>query len=322
MISNKSEHGYLLSMTTYVPEQPVPDDDLQYLGKIASNVMGEMRARGLRPSELTSEHLPVRGSALYVEFHVDVEGQRSYQLWSTRRRADTIQARARSCRRRRQPLKSGVVRSSWSSQLLVGALIAVAACACGDDTTSVVSGGTCEQPLHACGGSVDGTWHVESVCYDPSFRASLEPDQAACKGAVRRFDTQASATMKFSGGTLSQSFTLSIDAEAVWTAECLRAMVGSSTVDLRSSCAAIQSNYESNGVFQHAACSASATDCSCHLQSVPMMDMSAGSYVVQGNDIVDVSTGDQIPYCVQASALNMAFASSDGTVTGQIVLSR
>ena len=199
--------------------------------------------------------------------------------------------------------------------------VLAAALGCNGPAGGVGTVGASCQPLQACGGKLDGTWHATSLCYDIDSLMDQQPSDPACQDLIRRFDAHASGTITFSDGKMTDDLTISIDVEAVWTADCLRAVAGTSAVNAQQTCLDIESSYQTGGVFQSASCSVMGTDCVCRAQSAPTMDMTSGAYNVQGNDLVDES-GARSPYCVQGNTLTMGFMASDGSISGQFVLSR
>ena len=199
--------------------------------------------------------------------------------------------------------------------------VALALCSAGCDAGGGAGGGSCGS-FDACGGDLVGTWTVKDVCYDPT---GLQSDEPACSNLLRSVETHASGSMTFSAdGMISGDLTLSVDVHVVWTNACIGALSGNSAVNVASRCSALEDTYLARGTFERAACRVVGADCACALTSVPMMDTSSGlfMYSADGTAIVEPDGGVENSFCVDGDSLTVAFASTDGSISGVVSLTR
>jgi hypothetical protein len=196
------------------------------------------------------------------------------------------------------------------------ALVVFATSSCGnsDDNNK---GATCTVPA-ACGGTLDGTWQVDSICIQGDLEASLFAGSglpAACNNLFRLVSYGCSGTVTYANGIQTSNVTSTISAEALYTQACVTATRGASATLDAAICTAFQQSYIASGIFTSANCAYSGEGCRCALAG-QSTDTSAVSYTVSNNQIVFTNGDPPIAYCVSGTTMT----SSVATPTPQGVL--
>lgn len=171
-------------------------------------------------------------------------------------------------------------------------------------STSTHGGGTvtanlCSTAYTPCGGSVTGTWVVQSICADRNMADAVNESYAQytyCSSACRRASVTAKGSKTYGTGLVTdESFTLF---ESLTLEEsCLYGIIGSAL-------SATSCQTFGNGLGT-AACSVASGYCNCDVTS--QLTNSANSYSISGNVLTELDVDNlkstTVPYCVKGNTL-------------------
>jgi hypothetical protein len=187
------------------------------------------------------------------------------------------------------------------------AFVAITMTACGntDDNPKTPINGqstTCPIPA-ACGGALDGTWQVDSVCVQGdlvAFMNSLLP--AACNTLYQSISySGGTGTISYANGTETPNATTNSSAQLLFSSACALARYGV-TLDATACTTTIQQDVVSNEGFTSATCSYSSQGCLC-AASDQSVSNSPVSYTLSGTSIVYSSGDPPAGYCVSGTTL-------------------
>jgi hypothetical protein len=196
------------------------------------------------------------------------------------------------------------------------ALIVFSAASCGNSDDNA-KGATCAAPP-ACGGALDGTWQVDSICIQGNLVAVENANSGlptACNTLYQSASYSSSGTVTYANGTQTANVTSTSSTEALYTQACATAILGVSTTLDASTCASLQQSNIDSGQYTSATCTYSSEGCRCALNS-QSTDTSAVSYTISGNRIVFTNGDPPLDYCVSGKA--MTFSTSYNTAQGMI----
>src|SRR5262245_24717521 len=175
---------------------------------------------------------------------------------------------------------------------------------CGGDASKAGGAGACD--VSGCGGDIEGTWAVTSMCGHPT--APIMTGVSACDESTKesakttRF-VPMGLQVVFSDTGYTQSGNVKKEYTYVYTDACLGAQSGlAASVE---TCAEVETNL--NGAGQAGTCKLRADTCVCHLSEVGPMSAS-GAYSVEGTDLV--MGGTKTPFCVHGDEAELAAVTS------------
>jgi hypothetical protein len=205
-----------------------------------------------------------------------------------------------------------------SSQLvLVGGLLLVGgtgALGCGGGSGG---GGTCNA-VSPCGGSVEGSWQIETTCAEGDLDAAMLASASApsaCNSLFQDFALDSAGTVTFSNGTENDDVTMSMKGNVVYTPACLSALGGGAAVTLTTtSCANVGSGLTSSGQFSSATCSLANGACACAVVMTKTA-RTTQAYAISGTQIT-YQDPKQSPmdYCVSGTTMTVRQSLGIGTV--------
>jgi hypothetical protein len=185
---------------------------------------------------------------------------------------------------------------------------------CGGDATDAGGAGACS--ISGCGGDIEGTWEVTSMCahLPVPVMSGVPACDAVGKDAVNSTKfAPMGMQIVFDDTTYTQSGTVKAEFTYVFTNACLSAQSGlTASAD---TCAEVQMNLNNAG--QSGACRFSADTCVCDMSEVfPASE--SGPYSVAGTSLVTGS--DKTPFCVHGDAAEMA--ANNSSFSGSMSLER
>ncbi len=175
-------------------------------------------------------------------------------------------------------------------------------------TTNAGTSGTCNAPA-ACGGALDGTWAVDSVCVEGNLTAAMNKQlglPSTCDTTFQSVSVGLSGTVTFANNTETDNLTQTMDAHIVYTAACESAVAGQPVTLTASICTTIQQQLMgTSGAFTTAACSLSNGSCDCTASKSEAAPTVPQPYTVSGHTITYTGTdpSDPIDYCVYGTTL-------------------
>ena len=172
-------------------------------------------------------------------------------------------------------------------------------------------GGTCSGAA-PCGGALDGTWQMDSVCtgdLTPATRAQLGLP-AECSDSLESVSIDSMrGTLTYSVGTESSDLTMTLTMQLLFTQACLNAMAGTPVTLNASTCTSMQQSLASSGKYSTATCSYSSAACRC-VVSGDQSSTNSTAYTVAGDSIVYTDGSDPVSYCVSGTTLTERQTSS------------
>ncbi len=174
-------------------------------------------------------------------------------------------------------------------------------------------GGNCGATA-ACGGTLDGTWKIDSACIEGDLIAAMNasaPMPAACNGTYRSVTVVPNGTVTYANGTETSSVTTTTTADLVLTSACVSALNNTAAITLTAAtCTALQTSMTDSSKGSSATCSFSGGNCNCTLiQSQTTND--AQPYTILGNSITYSNGDDPLDYCVSGSEMSATQVSKD-----------
>lgn len=157
----------------------------------------------------------------------------------------------------------------------------------GDDlggTTSTGSSNSTCPSFDACGGALEGTWTYANVCIDPSEN-SADLLQTVCPTASVTYERGGTATLTFTGSSVSRTGEPLGDSVITFPAECVEGLGCSFLAD---------------ALGTSANCTDSGGDCLCRTAS--SVDWGTQSYTTAGGRL-SLADGRSFDYCVQGNTL-------------------
>jgi hypothetical protein len=190
---------------------------------------------------------------------------------------------------------------------------------CGGDASGPGDGGVHGEGMcsvSGCGGDIEGTWAVTSVCahLPGAVMTGLPACDTVGKDAVNSAKfAPMGLELAFTGMTYTQTGSVKATFTYAYTNACLTAQSGlTASVD---TCAEVQMNLNNAG--QAGTCRFSADTCVCDMDEVfPASD--SGAYSVEGTALVMGS--DKTPFCVHGDTAELA--TSNSSFSGSMSLER
>jgi hypothetical protein len=184
------------------------------------------------------------------------------------------------------------------------AVIGAAACGCGSSNSTTGGAASCGSTA-ACGGTVDGTWQLDSVCTEGDLPAALESTlnfPTECAGAVHSATMSATGTAAFANGMQTDNVTTTIQGTAVVSAACVAAELGSTITLSDTVCALVQAQISGTTGITSATCSFASGNCNCSV-TYTSSNPTPKAYTVSGTSITYTNGDAPTDYCVAGSTL-------------------
>jgi hypothetical protein len=166
-----------------------------------------------------------------------------------------------------------------------------------------VDGSSCAT-LVACGGDLDGAWDVAGGCVE----VPVPMDLMRCPGAaITRGEGRTRGRVFFMDGFSRRTAQWEVEVEFFVPGFCASFVGG---------CAGIQSAVQMS--TPDARCIEDAGDCRCAVRQLQSFD-EAGSYTIEGNQIVAETTGKRWDYCIEGDSMRYQDVSETGTREAGII---
>ncbi|HVW28782.1 MAG TPA: hypothetical protein VHC69_25625 [Polyangiaceae bacterium] len=187
--------------------------------------------------------------------------------------------------------------------------------ACGGDSSG---SGANACGISGCGGDIEGTWDVTSICVDASSLAIPSTGVAACDAVAKAASNTAKAvpmsmSIGFTDTNYTMTGTLLIQFDFVFTKDCLTAQGGSGAS--QGTCNALQMGLTNQGLM--GTCMLSGDTCACNATKTTPVSVNE-TYKVEGTQLT-LGT-DSGPYCVMGDTAR--FESSNTQIGGSFSLKR
>jgi hypothetical protein len=159
-----------------------------------------------------------------------------------------------------------------------------------------------------CGGTLDGTWQIDTTCVEGSIVQMLADQQAlpaACDGLFQSATLSLTGTAKFAGGMETDNMTMTIAATVLYTSTCVSAIGGTTVALTAALCTSLQSSLLSSGTFTSASCSFTGGNCACSVSNQQQSPATPEAYTVSGGQISYPSGSSPMDYCVQGTTLTV-----------------
>ena len=175
------------------------------------------------------------------------------------------------------------------------------------------SGGTCSG-VAPCGGTLDGTWAIDSMCITGDVVAVVTADMSlpsACSSMVSSFAFEdPSGTVTYAGGNETADFTVTMSMDMQITQACASALAGSAVTMNAAMCSSMQQSLLSNGSYSSVTCSLAGSTCRCTAKQDKASSGVTG-YTVSGNTIQYTDGSDPMDYCVSGATMTDRQVSPD-----------
>ncbi len=184
-------------------------------------------------------------------------------------------------------------------------LVALGGIAWGCSSSNSSGGAAACSAAAPCGGTVDGTWTLDSVCVEGNLVAAMNATSglpAACSSLFQSATLSGSGTVTFANGTETDNITQNMTATAVYTPACASAAAGATVTLSASVCSTLQSTMAGQSGVSSASCSFSSGNCNCSLV-YQTVNATSQSYSVSGSTITFTNGDNPIDYCVSGATL-------------------
>jgi hypothetical protein len=192
---------------------------------------------------------------------------------------------------------------------------------------SAGSGGTCKAAA-PCGGDLEGTWEVTSVCTNGDLAAMMGASMgsgvglpAACKDLFQDFTVDMKGTIAFEQGLMTSTLDTTIKGKEHITPACLVALGAPFTTFTESSCSDIEGELALNDT--PSACTLKAGNCDCEFTGKGDGAPVDHNYTLSGNQVVDPN-GQEAPmdYCVSGNTLTLIQSTANTSGFGLVLTLR
>jgi hypothetical protein len=187
----------------------------------------------------------------------------------------------------------------------VGVLAAAClATACSDSNDD---GGSCAS-FSACGGDVQGSWQLDSICavgLVEQLNSQVAAQHPECDGTYKTASIDVEGTVAFDATTQTPNLVMTIDTRLTLTADCLSAQADRTVVLSDSICSLFAQGASSTDADKTATtqCTFTGGNCECDVH-ISSPTGTAEPYTISGTTIV---SGSESPadYCVQGDTLTL-----------------
>lgn len=200
------------------------------------------------------------------------------------------------------------------TQVMLVVLSGVALAGCLGDSGG---GGQACSEIAACGGDPSGRWEIVDSCVT-GFDLGMGFDEPECKNAIRGADVELSGTYELNDGVAVTQITTEMAMDVLINQACVDAIAGA-PVSINAFCPALESEYESNPLFDSVACSVVSGGCACDLTSSET-SVETRSFTIHDNSLDDGT--EAVPFCVDGDTLRLQSPSPQGEERAVITLQR
>jgi len=175
--------------------------------------------------------------------------------------------------------------------------------------------GTCNAAA-PCGGTLDGTWQMDSTCVEGDLAAYLAIIPGGPFPACTQVQTATAAmtgTAAFASGIETDNLTITFDASVSYSPACVGTIGGTTTALDATACAGFQQTLLNRQYVSTAACSFANGDCSCSVSLEVSAPTVPQAYTVSGSRIVYASGSAPMDYCVSGTTLTTRDVESHAT---------
>jgi hypothetical protein len=175
------------------------------------------------------------------------------------------------------------------------------------------SGGICSG-LDPCGGDIEGTWAIDSMCIAGDVVAAMSGGfglPSACNGALKSFAFEnPTGTITYAGGYETADLTVTMSMAMDYTSACASAMVGSAVTLDATLCDLLQQELLTSGNYSSAACSFGGGACHCAVKGEQTSSGVTG-YTASGHTIQYTDGSASMDYCVSGTQLTESQIATD-----------
>jgi hypothetical protein len=160
-----------------------------------------------------------------------------------------------------------------------------------------------------CGGSLDGSWQIDSTCFEGDLAAVLNSYQpAACATAFRSATVAMNGTVAYANGTENLNGALNLDLVATYTSDCINVLTGSAATLDAATCAVFRPSLPQPNApmvdVVSGSCSLSNTGCDCAASmSMAPRSFVTAAYTISGSRFVYKDAPGFTDYCVSGTTL-------------------
>jgi hypothetical protein len=187
-------------------------------------------------------------------------------------------------------------------RLGIGVLMTMMGIGCGGGSGS---GGVCSG-LDPCGGDIEGTWAIDSMCIAGDIVAAMSGDlglPSACSGALTSFAFEnPSGTITYAGGYETANLTITMSMAMTYNSACASAAAGTTVTVDATLCSLLQQDLLASSDYSSVACSFGGGACHCAVKGEQTSSGVTG-YTVSGNTIEYTDGSDPMDYCVSGAQL-------------------
>jgi hypothetical protein len=194
---------------------------------------------------------------------------------------------------------------------------------------SAGSGGTC-QAAAPCGGDLEGTWEVTSVCTNGDMAMMMVASMGSgaglpegCKDLFQDFTIDMKGTIVFEQGLMTSTLDRTLKGREHITPTCLTALGAPFTSFTESSCSDMESDLALAEDPNTATCTLKAGNCDCDFTSASDGLPEDNNYILSGNQVVDPEgQASPMDYCVSGNTLTLIQSTANAAGFGLVVTLR
>ena len=175
--------------------------------------------------------------------------------------------------------------------------------------------GTCNAAA-PCGGTLDGTWQMDSTCVEGDLAAYLAIIPGGPFPACTQVQTATAAmagTAAFASGIETDNLTITFDASVSYSPACVGTIGGTTTALDATACTGFQQTLLNRQYVSTAACSFEGGDCACSVSLEVNAPAAPQAYTISGSRISYANGGTPLDYCVSGTTLTTRDAESHAT---------
>jgi hypothetical protein len=185
--------------------------------------------------------------------------------------------------------------------MIAGTVVVQLGCGGGDGGTIATCG-----TFSPCGGDITGTWTIDGLCIEgdvASLMGQSSDMPAECKDAIKSLTMKASGTLTYANGVETSNVTMNMAGHYVYSAACISAMAGGTTVPVTQAvCDAASSSTGADG--PQIACKLAGGGCDCTMSMTDTTNETA-DYTVSGSTLSYTDGSDGAEFCVSGKALTV-----------------
>jgi hypothetical protein len=199
---------------------------------------------------------------------------------------------------------------NMNAAIWIGTLSSMIA-ACGGGGNGTGGSGEACKAATPCGGDIEGTWEVTSVCPNGdlstmvSSMGSGEELPTTCRDLFQNFTIDMAGTITFADGTMISDLVTTVKGREHLTPACMTSLLGSTVPSFTpSSCSEMENELTKGDTSNSATCAAKAGSCDCDITAVSSGTKKEHAYTLSDNQMVDpTGQDDPMGYCVSGTTL-------------------